>query len=270
MNAKEKQFVQIVRHHYKKHGRYELPWRQTSDAYKIAVSEIMLQQTQVDRVIPKYTSFLKSFPTVRVLAKAPLGDVLKMWSGLGYNRRAKFLHQMAHVVVDQYQGKFPATIEGLQKLPGIGPYTTGAIYAFAYNKPISIIETNIRTVYIHHIFPKKKAVSDKELLPIIAKTMDTKHPREWYWSLMDYGSHLKATGNKVHRASKHYAKQSKFVGSRRQIRGAIMRELLKGPMTLAIMVKNIEKKKEDVQSVLEDLIKEKFISIRNKLYVIAS
>jgi A/G-specific adenine glycosylase len=260
MNSLERTFRQKIKTFYTKHGRHELPWRLATTPYNIAVSEIMLQQTQVDRVILKYQSFLKIFPTVQVLAKAPLAAVLKEWSGLGYNRRAKFLHQMAQVVVHDLKGTFPTTIEGLQKLPGVGPYTAGAIYAFAYNKAVPMIETNIRTVYIHHFFPTKEHVSDKELLPIITTTIDIQNPRQWYWALMDYGSYLKSTGIKNNAKSTHYTKQSKFVGSRRQIRGAVMRELLKDSMTTEKIVKILDRKKEEVQSVLDDLIHEGFIT----------
>ncbi len=252
----EKAFVQLIKKYYQKSGRHDLPWRHTTDPYKITVSELMLQQTQVSRVLEKYKEFLKAFPTIQKLAKAKLSDVLRVWSGLGYNRRAKFLHHLAQVVVHQYKGKFPETIEGLQQLPGIGPYTAGAIYAFAYNKPWPVIETNIRSVYIHHFFNDTEKVSDKELFPIIQRTIQKKNPREWYWALMDYGSYLKASGIKNNSKSKHYTKQSKFEGSKRQIRGEIMRELLKGEKTLGQIVSAIDKEKEKVKEVLGDLVRE--------------
>jgi A/G-specific adenine glycosylase len=258
-------FVGRIHTYYKTYGRHDLPWRHTIDPYHIAVSEIMLQQTQVARVIEKYKEFLQKFPTIHKLAKAPLADVLRAWSGLGYNRRAKYLHQMAQSVVHDHTGKFPDTYEDLKSLPGIGPYTAGAIYAFAYNKPIPIIETNIRTVYIHHFFSKKDKVLDTDLMKIIEKTLDQKKPREWYWALMDYGAHLKASGIKNNAKSKHYTKQSKFQGSKRQIRGAIMRELLKSPMTIEKIVKVIEKEKGSVQTVLDDLVREGFMQkVRGK------
>ena len=268
MNQAEHVFIQTVKNHYKKYGRHDLPWRKTADVYHIVVSEIMLQQTQVDRVIPKYTAFLKKFPTVQKLAKAQLADVLALWSGLGYNRRAKYLHQMAQVVISEHKGKLPTTIEGLKTLPGIGPYTAGAIYAFAYNKPVPMIETNIRTVYIHHFFPTKKSVSDKDLVKVIEQTLDTKNPREWYWALMDYGSHLKSTGVKNNAKSKHYIKQSKFQGSKRQIRGVIMREVLKGPTAVQHMLKVLDRTKEEVQPVFDDLAQEGFIKkVKGKYWV---
>lgn len=268
MNATERTFTETVKSHYKKQGRHELPWRLTTDPYSIAVSEIMLQQTQVDRVIPKYTAFLQKFPTVQKLAKAPLAGVLGMWSGLGYNRRAKFLHQMAQAVVNEYKGTFPDSYEELKKLPGIGPYTAGAIAAFAFNQAVPIIETNIRTVYLHHFFKNKENVSDAALHKIIEKTLDTKNPRVWYWALMDYGSHLKSTGIKNNAKSKHYTKQSAFVGSKRQIRGAIMREVLKGPTTVQQVLKIIDRKKGDVQEVFDDLAREGFVKKEKGNYFI--
>ncbi len=268
MNSAQKAFVQTVKGHYKKQGRHELPWRLTTDAYSIAVSEIMLQQTQVDRVIPKYTAFLQKFPTVQKLAKAPLSEVLGMWSGLGYNRRAKFLHQMAQAVVNDYKGKFPTQYDDLKKLPGIGPYTAGAISAFAFNQAVPIIETNIRTVYLHHFFKHKSDISDAALHKIIEKTLDTKNPRVWYWALMDYGSHLKSTGIKNNAKSKHYTKQSKFEGSKRQIRGTIMREVLKGPTTAQHMLRIIDRTKEDIQKVFDDLVREGFVKKEKGKYKI--
>ncbi len=268
-SATERSFVRIVEAYYKKYGRHDLPWRHTTDPYHIAVSEIMLQQTQVARVIEKYTQFLQTFPTIQALARAPLAQVLGLWSGLGYNRRAKYLHQMAHAVVQEHTGRFPDTYQGLLALPGIGPYTAGAIYAFAYNKPIPVIETNIRTVYIHHFFPKKDKLLDTDLMKIIEKTLDQKKPREWYWALMDYGSYLKSTGIKNNAKSKHYTKQSKFEGSKRQIRGAIMRELLKGPMTIVKIVKAVDKEQGSVEKVLDDLVREGFVEkVRGKYVVV--
>jgi A/G-specific adenine glycosylase len=187
---------------------------------------MMLQQTQVGRVIPKYKAFIKKFPQVRALARAPLADVLKLWSGLGYNRRALHLKRAAETVVSKHAGKFPRTKPELEKLPGIGPYTAGAIMAFAYNRPEIFIETNIRTVYIHFYFPKKKKIDDKELLPLIERTLDRKNPREWYAALMDYGAMLKATLPNPSRKSSHHVKQSRFVGSVRQERGRILKLLL--------------------------------------------
>jgi len=224
--------------YYLQHGRHDLPWRVPEpdgsfDPYKIMVSELMLQQTQVPRVIPKYHEFLARFPTVQQLANAKLADVIVAWSGLGYNRRAKFLWLTAHKIVTDFDGTFPDTIEQLITLPGVGRNTAGAIRAYAFNKPVVFVETNIRTVYIHHFFNNDTVVSDAELLPLIAQTLDKNEPRLFYWMLMDYGSFLKKTVGNAARRSKHHTVQSPFEGSLRQTRGAVIRTLSQGPMTHA-------------------------------------
>lgn len=224
-SQKEQRFIDVVWEHYTQRGRHSLPWRKTQNPYRILVSEVMLQQTQVDRVLPKYKAFLKEFPTVHALAKAPLSAVLIAWQGLGYNRRAKMLHRCAQEVVRSHKGVFPREFVALLALPGVGPYTAAAVSAFAYNEPVPLIETNVRTVYIHHFFTGKDEVTDGEILALVVKTMSQEKPREWYWALMDYGSHLKKTVGNVNARSKHYIKQSTFKGSDRQIRGAILRIL---------------------------------------------
>ncbi len=196
------------------------------DPYKILVSEIMLQQTQVDRVIPKYKSFLKKFPTAEALAKAPLLEVLAAWNGLGYNRRARFLKLAAQEIITAHKNEFPRTRAGLDALPGIGEYTAGAICAFAFNLPEIFLETNIRAVYIHFFFPKKETVHDKEILPLLDRTIDKRHPRSWYAALMDYGTKLKSEIVNPAQRSTIYAKQSIFKGSVRETRGKIVKELL--------------------------------------------
>jgi A/G-specific adenine glycosylase len=218
-------FVSVVREFALRNTR-ELPWRETYDPYLILVSEIMLQQTQVDRVVPKYMAFVKKFPNFKKLAGAGQDGVLSLWKGLGYNRRALALHRLAKVVCEQYKGRLPDNEVLLRLLPGVGSYTARAVLAFAFNKPVVFIETNIRTVYIHHFFPDRTAVDDKELLPIIELTLDHSDPRQWYYALMDYGSVLKKTVGNLNVRSKHYAKQSKFQGSDRQIRGKILEFLL--------------------------------------------
>lgn len=212
--------------YYVKNGRRSLPWRQTTNPYRILVSEIMLQQTQVDRVVPKYKLFLKKFPTAQALAKASLSEVLLVWSGLGYNRRAKMLHHAAKALVRL--GQFPRTVEEIEKLPGVGPYTARAVAIFAFNTPEVCIETNIRTVFTHLYFPKKKLVSDKEIFPYIERDLRLSNiePRYFYAALMDYGSYLKKNGVRINHKSAHYTKQSKFEGSARQARAARLRALL--------------------------------------------
>ena len=222
-------FRGFVWRHYKAHGRHDLPWRKTKDPYKILVSEIMLQQTQVQRVIAKYEEFLKAFPTVRVLAAASLSDVLKVWIGLGYNRRAKFLHDAAKQIVERNSGKFPKTYTELRALPGVGDYTAKAIRVFAFNQPEVLIETNIRGALLHHFFPPSRNVPDAKLIPILEQLLHTiSNSREWFNALMDYGSHLKQLYPNPSRRSRHHVKQSKFEGSLRQVRGAILRAHTQG------------------------------------------
>ena len=162
-------FRNLVWKYYKEQGRHTLPWRATTDPYRILVSEVMLQQTQVERVIPFYKNFLTRFPTVRALAAASLADVLAAWQGLGYNRRAKMLHEAAKAVVAQHKGKMPHDAQTLLTLPGIGPYTASAVAAFSDNSDEILIETNIRTVITHHFFPEKDKVSDADILTVLKR-----------------------------------------------------------------------------------------------------
>lgn len=230
-NSDIQAFKRTVLSYYRKNGRHTLPWRRTHNPYRILVSEVMLQQTQVERVVPKYTNFLKRFPSVRVLAKAPLSAVLKEWQGLGYNRRAKMLHDAARAIVFEHGGRFPNSYDELLKLPGIGPYTASAVRVFAFNKPEVLIETNVRSVFIHHFFPKKKKVADALLLPIISASLDIRKSREWYSALMDYGSFLKQTAGNASRRSAHHVRQKPFKGSNREVRGAILKMLSNSPVS---------------------------------------
>lgn len=256
-------FQDIIWNNYHSMDR-RLPWRDPDangqfDVYKILVSEIMLQQTQAERVIPKYHQFIERFPDVHVLAHAQLAEVLLLWSGLGYNRRAKYLHQAAQQLSTKPQ---PWSYDDLGACKGIGPNTAAAICVYAYNTPVVFIETNIRTVYIHHFFADKDGVvHDNELLPFVEKTMDSERPREWYWALMDYGVYLKATVGNASRNSKHYTKQSKFQGSKRQVRGHILRILTDGSRTYHELTELIQD--ERLEAVIKDLQRDGLISIRN-------
>ncbi len=263
MRMNPKAFQKTVWSFYKKNKR-NLPWRKTRDAYKILVSEVMLQQTQVDRVLPKYSSFVKKFRSFEVLAKASTADVIKEWQGLGYNRRALNLKRAAEIVTKEYKGKLPRDYDKLVALPSIGPYTAGALLTFIWNEPMVFVETNIRTVYLHHFFKNKKNISDKTLENLIAETLDTKNPREWYYALMDYGSYLKKTIGNPNIKSKHYTKQSTFKGSNRELRGAILRILSKGPVTEKKIIAETKRKPADVRRVLSTLIKEGFIKRKGR------
>lgn len=216
-------FKKIVWGYYNKYGR-DLPWRHDISPYKILVSEVMLQQTQVARVVLKYKEFLRKFPTLQSLALASKRDVLMAWSGLGYNRRALYLHGAATALSKEKE--FPRTVDELVCLPGVGKNTAGAILVYAFNIPTVFIETNIRRVYIHHFFKRSKNISDKEILRYVVKTLDKENPREWYWALMDYGTFLSTQVENPNRKSKTYAKQSVFKGSLRQLRAQILKKIL--------------------------------------------
>lgn len=248
-----KTFQDTLWDYYARYGR-DLPWRQTDDPYRILLSEYMLQQTQVARVIPKYEAFLVAFPTVESLANSSPREVLRLWSGLGYNRRAKFLHQAAQEIVAEHEARVPRTIDDLKKLPGIGHNTAAAIMAYAYNEPVCFIETNVRTVYLHHFFADQADVHDARILEVLTQTIDTENPREFYWALMDYGSFLKTHIGNQNRRSKHYVKQSRFTGSRRQVRGKILKALLAGPATKQQLTDLIQD--DRVDEVLAELSKE--------------
>jgi A/G-specific adenine glycosylase len=218
-------FQNEVWNYYRAHSRV-MPWRQNYAPYYVMVAELMLQQTQVSRVIPKFEQFIAVYPDVAALAAASLGDVLKSWSGLGYNRRAKFLWEAARQIERDHEGMIPGDYQALVSLPGIGPNTAGAILAYAYDEPAVFIETNIRTVLLHHFFDDTDdKVPDTILRDLASQTIDTEHPREWYWALMDYGTHLKKTAGGRLGQSASYRKQSPLEGSIRQMRGRIIRVL---------------------------------------------
>jgi len=218
-------FVQKIWGFYRAYKR-PFQWRDTPKPYYVFVSEIMLQQTQTNRSIEKFSEFITAFPTFEHLANAPFVDVLRVWKGLGYNRRALWIQKSAQIICQDYKGVLPQTPEELEKLPGIGPATARSITAFAGNIPTIFIETNIRSVFLHEFFKDIPDVHDKDLMPLIEKTVDQENPREWYYALMDYGVHLKKTHKNPSRKSKHHVKQSKFEGSDRQIRGRILEQLL--------------------------------------------
>ena len=263
-------FQAIIWDYYQANGRHDLPWRQAGpsavlDSYHIVVSEMMLQQTQVSRVIPKYLEFLELFPTVQALSSAELSSVLRAWSGLGYNRRAKFLWQAAGEVVGHHDGTFPSTERELVALPGIGKNTAGAVLAYAYNQPAVYVETNIRTVFLHHFFDGQNAVSDAAILSKVAETLDLDTPREWYWALMDYGSYLKKSEATSTARSASYVRQSTFQGSRRQIRGQVIRHLtLVGTASYGALLLAINN--DRLGSVLADLVAEGMIHKSDDVY----
>ncbi|MEK7074915.1 MAG: A/G-specific adenine glycosylase, partial [Patescibacteria group bacterium] len=220
---------------YKKNKRDNLPWRYTKSksvhAYEILVSEIMLQQTQVSRVLDKFPQFIHAFPTINHLASAPLENVLKEWQGMGYNRRALYLQKCAQEIIKQFNGAIPSDSTLLKTLPGIGPYTAGAVSCFAFNTPTVFLDTNIRKFFIYHFFaPSRgtdKKISDAEILPIAEKLLYKKNPRVWNYALMDYGALVLCHKSELLPRAKSYHKQSPFLGSNRFFRSQIVQYLLK-------------------------------------------
>ena len=263
---KTDELKEIIWEYYAKHGR-KMPWREAPfDPYRILVSELMLQQTQVPRVIPKYTAFLEQFPTVQSLAKAPLAAVLLQWQGLGYNRRAKYLHEAAKQLATLPE---PWSYDQLVACKGIGPNTAAAVVAYTYNQPLLFVETNIRTVLIHHLFADADVVHDKRLLEQLHELVDQDHPREFYWALMDYGTHLKQSHGNAARRSQHYKKQSTFKGSKRAIRGAVIRYLSAQSGELEALSEAVDNDTR-LPEVLVDLQSEGLIECRNARYQLAS
>ncbi len=218
-------FRSIVFHYYLQHNR-DFSWRREISPYRVLISELMLQQTQTSRVAEKFDPFIERFPDFQRLARASFGEVLKFWKGLGYNRRAKYLHDIATMVVDDYNKLLPDDPNILVTFPGIGPATAASICVFAYNAPLSFIETNVRTVFIHFFFQEQTAVDDRDIMVLVGKTLDRERPREWYYALMDYGVMLKKSVGNLSRRSRHYSRQSPFAGSDRQLRGRILQLLL--------------------------------------------
>lgn len=229
----------------------------------------MLQQTQANRVVEYYARFLENFRTVEALAQAPLRDVLVVWQGLGYNRRAVMLKRLAEQMVREHGGVLPQAPEALAKLPGIGRATAGAIAAFAFNAPTVFIETNIRRAYIHHFFKEGSAVADAEIYPLVAATVDQTNPREWYRALMDYGAHLPKITANPNRRSRHYVKQSKFEGSNRQLRGKILKLLLKNKsMRPNEIAGELGKSTQGVATVLKSLEQEGFLLVKDNRFIL--
>jgi A/G-specific adenine glycosylase len=253
--------------HYEAAGRHDLPWRRTRDPYTILVSEVMLQQTQVERVKGYYTRFLEAFPTVEALASAPLAQVLTLWQGLGYNRRAKMLHQAAQVVSNEHRGRFPKTVAALEALPGVGHYTARAVAAFAYNQDVALIETNIRTAFTHHFYPGDTKVSDRELMPLIERTLPKGEARTWYAALMDYGSFLKRSGVRINARATGYTRQSAFKGSSREARGAVLKALSKQPEKEQYLLGILGPERvEQVERALATLVKDGMVERTGSRY----
>ncbi|MBP6892117.1 hypothetical protein KBB68_00905 [Candidatus Babeliales bacterium] len=248
-------------------------WREDITPYKIFISEVMLQQTQTARVIPKFINWMQKFPDFQTLAAASQHEVLSAWQGLGYNRRGLAVHASAKKIVQNFFSKLPCDPKLLQTLPGIGPNTAGSICVFVFNLPVVFIETNIRTVFLHEFFPEQLDIDDQQLLPLIAQSLDHQNPRDWYYALMDYGVYLKKELKVSNKNSKHYTRQSKFIGSRRQVRGAIIRILTKlhkvsNDELLELVTQELPNNQHDVLKIINQLLVEKFIKKnQNQLFL---
>lgn len=259
------QFRQLIWDFYEKNRR-DFPWRYVENSYYVLLSEVMLQQTQTFRVESKFIQFINKFPSINSLAQASWPDVLLAWQGLGYNSRAKRLHLTAQKIMAEFNGVVPTCPEILITMPGIGPYTASSICAFAFNKPTVFVETNIRAVYIYHFFPGKEKIGDQQILPLVKETLDISDPRSWYYALMDYGVYLKKHASNPTKRSKHYAKQSKFDGSDRQIRSMILRKLLEvKSIDTDELIKSIDREPARVYRIVEQLLNENLITEHEKI-----
>ncbi len=226
--ARAKRFRSTIWGYYKRHKR-KFSWRSHISPYRILVSEIMLQQTQVSRVSKKFPEFLKVFPDLKTLAKASTGKLLGVWQGMGYNRRALYLRETARIIRCRFGGKIPENPELLETLPGIGKATSCSVVTFAWDRPTIFIETNIRRVFINFFFGDKQKVHDRDIKTLVEQTLPDRHFRDWYYALMDYGTKLAETTNNPNRKSVHYRRQQKFEGSLRKLRGILIRKILEKP-----------------------------------------
>ncbi len=264
------EFRRLVLTFYKRHGRHDMQWRLTNDNYRIFVSEIMLQQTQVERVAAKYPEFIEAFPDFASLARASLSDVLKEWQGMGYNRRAISLKKSAEKMEKEFGGIVPSDLHVLLTFPGIGPATASSICAFAFNMPVVFIETNIRRVFIHFFFSGRESVTDADILPVVERMLDRDNPRIWYWALMDFGAELKKSIPNPNHKSTAYAKQAPFVGSDRRIRGIILKYLLLTPMAgEEEITRHICEKSDRVRLILAAMEREGFLRKESEIYYLA-
>ena len=260
------EFREIILFNYKEAGR-DFPWREAVSPWAVMVSEFMLQQTQTERVIPYFKRWMELWPGPGALAKASMEDALREWSGLGYNRRCKYLKDCAAIIANEKAGEVPRTPKTLLPLPGIGPYIAGAVSCFAYNYPAVFIETNIRSAALHFFFPGKTGVTDAEIVPILEAALDRKNPRRWYYALMDYGAALKKITVNPNRRSAHYAKQSPFEGSFRQARGKVLKTLVSiGSGSAEDIGKKSGLKKKELYRVLQALEKESMVAEEEGIY----
>lgn len=258
----------------------DLPWRDTHDPYAILLSEVMLQQTQVSRVMGRWEQWLETFPTIADLASAPLPPVLELWQGMGYNRRALNLKRCAEEVVAMHDGVVPSDKKALLALPGIGPSTSAGVRIFAFRQPDMYLETNLRAVFIHELFPGRESVADKELVSLVEATCpQDARVRAWYYALLDYGAYLKKTMPNPTRRSKHYTRQSKFEGSHRQKRAYLLRRVIDDALSTEDLARDLaqserasgrqEPSVEEVRAILDELEREGFVMRRGDAWLCA-
>lgn len=249
----------------------DLPWRHTRDPYKIMVSEVMLQQTQVLRVIAKYREFIEVFPTVFDLAKASPAQVLRVWKGMGYNRRALYLQKAAKAIVEIYHGIFPENERELVKLPGLGTYTARALLVFAYGQDVPLVDTNIRQIIIHFFFndqPQKESVIGDVAGQLVSKGKSW----EWHQALMDYGA-LRLARARSGSLTKVSRKTSiPFKDSNRFYRGRIIDRLREGDIQERKLESEFKKKyrkpNDFLKAILQGLEADGLIS-RSKTGIIS-
>ncbi|MDR2923168.1 MAG: A/G-specific adenine glycosylase [Treponema sp.] len=252
-------FKKTILSHYRQAGR-KFPWH-FADPWGVMVSEFMLQQTRTERVIPYWENWMKIWPRPKALADASMEEALRAWSGLGYNRRCRYLKDSAAIIADENGGRVPETLQSLLLLPGVGPYMSSAIACFAYNFPAVFIETNIRSAVIHCFFSGRNDVRDSEIIPILEAALDRGDPRTWNYALMDYGAYLKKTTANPGRRSAHYTRQSPFSGSFRQARGKVIKALVSMGQCSAEELKLASGlEDEKLYDVLEKLKKESFVA----------
>jgi len=252
-----------------------MPWRSNRSPYRVFVSEIMLQQTSVPMVTPRFKAFVKLFPSFKALAAASVQEVITAWKGLGYNRRALALLQSARIITAVHRGRLPRTTEALVELPGVGPATAAAVIVYAFNKPVAFIETNVRRVFIHFFFPGEEKVTDERILPLVTKTLDPENPREWFYALMDYGTFLAAQGRPAARGapsgdalrrSSRYRRQAAFGGSHRQLRGRILQVMLNKERASRSEIEAEIGAHPRLDAALHELVDEGFLEARGAAY----
>ena len=257
-------FQRKVLGYYRQHGR-SLPWRATTDPYKILISEIMLQQTQVDRVLPYYTKWISRWPTITDLAQTSRKEVLHAWLGLGYNNRAARLHAAAKSIAERNQGNVLKALEE-EKLPGIGPYTKNAVRIFTTNADLVTVDTNIRRILMHE-FKLPPFATDKELEALAFQCLPRGRSREWHNALMDYGATV-LTSRKT--GIKPKTSQSAFEGSDRQLRAQLLQTLLSssGLRTLKELAAQHSCPSSRLANILDTMVRDGLLEKRKRSYAI--